>query len=170
VGEWKLVTPAAVAVGAGIALLTAGAARVPWLTPVALAAMLWLPPAAGIRNYKPLETPELIQLAEWAKGKTPQSAVFLFADNGRTNEPGWFRACSLRMVYVDWKGGGQVNYYEFFAREWWDRWNATMAKPVTRESLAEFRRRGVTHLVMRRHEDFGLPVLFQNARYTVYLL
>ncbi len=69
-----------------------------------------------------LETVELDQLAAFAREHTAKDAMFLFPDVGRGLQPGIFRARALRSVYVDWKAGGQVNYYKSLADEWWARW------------------------------------------------
>jgi len=66
---------------------------------------------AMLARYPHLHTPELAQLSDWARANTPKDAVFLFADSGRNLAPGIFRSEALRAVYVDWKGGGQVNYF-----------------------------------------------------------
>jgi hypothetical protein len=48
--------------------------------------------------------------------------VFLFADRGKSLDSGIFRSEALRAIYVDWKGGGQVNYLPEPGLEWWSRW------------------------------------------------
>ncbi len=63
--------------------------------------------------------------ADWARASTPQPSLFLFPDSGTSLAPGVFRARALRGLYVDWKSGGQVNYFPDFSREWWRRWVET---------------------------------------------
>ena len=80
---------------------------------------------------------------------------------------GIFRARSLRGLYVDWKSGGQVNYFPGFAREWWTRWIATGSGrgSVAPEGLS--RLNGVDFVVLKKTIDGVVPV-FQNAGYAVY--
>ena len=87
------------------------------------AALVLIPLAGGVVNYPHLDTPELRQLSEWAAHSTARDAVFLFPDAGRSLEPGVFRSQALRTVYVDWKGGGQVNFVRGFGETWWRRWS-----------------------------------------------
>ena len=118
--KWK---PAAVAVAVAAASAAAPVAALP----AALAAFVALPTLGGVVNYPVVHTPELAQLSAWARSSTPADAVFLFPDSGRGLAPGVFRAEALRAVYVDWKGGGQVNYLGEFGEEWWRRWQQTLA-------------------------------------------
>jgi len=84
------------------------------------------------------DTPALTSLSNWARSETPLDAVFLFPAAGHGLEPGVFRTAALRAVYVDWKGGGQVNYQRDFATEWWFRWQQTM-QGFHAEDLPEIR-------------------------------
>src|SRR5262249_31784867 len=88
-------------------------------------ALAVIPSLSQISNIPNLHTPELAQLSSWAKSITPGDSVFLFADAGRSLDPGIFRAGSLRAVYVDWKSGGQANYLRDFGERWWFRWQQT---------------------------------------------
>jgi len=47
-----------------------------------------------------------------------QDAVFLFPDAARAS-PRHIPHEALRAVYVDWKSGGQANYFRDFGDEWW---------------------------------------------------
>ena len=47
---------------------------------------------------------------------------FVFPGFNRDLAPGIFRSEALRAVYVDWKGGGQVNYLKDLGEQWWFRW------------------------------------------------
>ena len=69
------------------------------------------------KNVEIHATPELAQLSAWARASTPPDAVFLFPDVAHGLDPGIFRAEALRAVYVDWKSGGQANFYAAMARE-----------------------------------------------------
>ena len=93
-----------------------------------LALPLFLIPGFGkLENYPRLHTPELDELARWAHVSTPKDAVFVFPEAGKGLEPGIFRAKALRAVYVDWKGGSQMNVLKGLGEEWWRRWQAAMA-------------------------------------------
>lgn len=119
-------------------------------------AMLW---AAHIVTHRNIETPELAALAEWARNNTRSSSVFVFPDAGRDRSPGWFRARALRAVFVDWKGGGQVNYLRDFGEEWSRRWET-----VNRGVLPE----GINFEVVRRPiAGKGLPA-YSNSSFVVY--
>jgi len=149
----------------GFALLSVAGVRWPRLrlAPVALAAFWVLPSFAGARLIPNLHSPELAALSAWARGATPKSAVFLFADNGRDNYPGIFRAEALRAVYVDWKSGGQVNFLPAFADEWWRRWRKVNPSPGTRADYS-----GIDYLVYAAPKrPAGRVVLFQNSKYAV---
>jgi hypothetical protein len=54
---------------------------------------------------------------------------------------------------VDWKGGGQVNFMEPLAREWWRRWSAIP--------------NGTGDYIVRKAGRCGQAALFANAKYCV---
>ena len=56
---------------------------------------LLIPWVGKVQNYAPVHTPELNDLAQWAKTSTPQDAMFQFANFGQQLEPGIFRARSI---------------------------------------------------------------------------
>ncbi len=115
--------------------------------------------------------PELEELARWARGATDKDAVFLFADAGKSLEPGVFRATSARALYVDWKGGGQINFFREFAGEWWGRWQAALAAPYGEGRWEEYRRLGIDYLVLGvKNRAGGRMVAFENSKYVVYSL
>ena len=112
-----------------VAILAAGASLALWLdrralaiAVVAIGAMAVIPDVGRVQNYPHLRTPELAQLSTWARESTAADAVFAFPTFGHRLEPGIFRAQALRAVYVDWKGGGQVNYLPALGEQWWTRW------------------------------------------------
>ena len=148
----------------GLALLLGLFSRLSRLvTAFLLAPAMAIP--AGIVTYHQLETPQLKELAVWAKAATPPTSVFAFPDAGHDRSLGWFRATALRPVYADWKGGGQLNYLEEFGYEWWRRWQAVMQAS---RSSAEYRALGIDFLVIQhRLADPALPA-YQNSRYFVY--
>jgi len=134
------------------------------------AALLLIPLAGGVVNYLRLETPELDQLSQWAARSTAPDAVFLFPDAGRSLEPGVFRSEALRTVYVDWKGGGQVNFVHGFGETWWRRWSQTMADGFRPADVPKYRAAGIDYLVLPPQQRLPQDPLFANARYLVYPL
>jgi hypothetical protein len=135
---------------------------------VAVAAYFAVPLLGGVVNYPRLHTPELAQLSMWARSSTPKDAVFLFPGAGRGLAPGIFRAEALRAVYVDWKGGGQVNYIKGFGELWWWRWERTMSSDFRPPDIEKYRDLGISYVVVRPADRLPRPALFQNAGYLVY--
>ncbi len=126
-----------------------------------------IPYFSGVQNYRTdLRTPELAQVADWARENTSPDAVFLFADAKRSLEPGIFRADSLRALYVDWKSGGQANYFADFAQQWKTRWNAT-GQCEGGVSAAELGALGIQYAVFKGSSTGG-ELVFRNSRYAVY--
>jgi hypothetical protein len=143
--------------------------RAPRFSPaVALAAFFAIPMLGGIVNYPRLHTPEIEQLSQWARSATSKDAVFLFPDAGRALDPGLFRSEALRAVYVDWKGGGQVNYLKDFGEQWWFRWQQTMANGFRPTDLPKYGALGITYVVLRPPDRLPRPAVFENAKYVVY--
>ena len=155
-----------IALAAAAALAVSRAPR--WSPAVALAAVVALPTAAGVVNYPRLRTPELRELSAWAASETPPDAVFLFADAPRSLDPGIFRAEALRAVYVDWKGGGQINYLRAFADDWWFRWHETLGAGFHPAALLRYEALGITWLVLRPEHALDRPPQFRNEKYVVY--
>jgi hypothetical protein len=163
-----------------LALLTVAAIRVVqsgsrWARLSALAAILtpvFLIPTWGkVENYPELNTPELDQLATWARTSTPQDAVFLFADAGQDLAPGIFRAEALRAIYVDWKSGGQVNFFKDLGEQWWSRWQQTLAKAFDPRDVASYRALGIDYIVVSPKNRLpNATPAFENARYLAYRL
>ena len=142
-----------------------------WVLPAAvfLAALLFLAaPLSGRRSSQGLITPELLQLSAWAREQTPADTVFLFPDAGRGLDPGVFRYYARRAVYVDWKTGGQMNYFRGFSASWWQRWQATMAEPFQPPTLATCRAAGIRYLVFRKPPKWltSAPI-YRNSKYSV---
>jgi hypothetical protein len=97
--------------------------------------------------------------------------VFVFPDAGQQLDPGIFRASALRAVYVDWKAGGQVNFLKAFAREWWPRWQQTMAGRFQPKRVETFAALGIDYVVLRAANRLpGRSPVYQNSRYLVYRL
>ena len=146
-----------------------------WGRLAALAAILvplFLIPSWGkVKNYPALHTPELEQLSAWARTSTSRDAVFLFADAGRDLAPGIFRAEAVRAIYVDWKSGGQVNFFKDLGEEWWSRWQQTLAQPFDPRDVTRYRRLGIDYIVVNPKNRLpDAAPAFENARYVVYKL
>jgi hypothetical protein len=138
--------------------------------PVVAFAAFFVIPLAGIANYPQLHTPELTELSHWAGSTSPKDAVFLFPDARRGLDPGIFRSEAQRAVYVDWKGGGQVNYVEGFGPLWWSRWQQTMVRPFRPSDLSRYPALGITHVVLGPANRLPQPEVFANAQYFVYAI
>jgi hypothetical protein len=93
----------------------------------------------------------------------------VFPEAGRHLDPGIFRAEGLRAVYVDWKGGGQVNYLPDFAADWWFRWQQTM-QGFHAGDLPRYEALGIGYVVLPPGEKLPQSPVFQNADYAVYSL
>ena len=111
-----------------------------------------------VENYAHNETPDVRSLAAWARTSTPEQSLFVFPDAKTALDPGIFRARALRGLYVDWKSGGQVNYFPAFAQEWWKRWQqVNNSHDLT----------GADYVVTKKPIPNATP-LFQNPTYFVY--
>lgn len=174
-GQWASERAAVVAL---LALLSTAAA---WLcarrtgaaaAAAALAAIaapfILIPTLGAVRNYPQLHTLELDQLAAWAAARTPPDSVFLFPTVHRRLEPGIFRASARRALYVDWKGGGQVNIMPRLGMEWWRRWTAVGQAKSLLAPLSRYHPMGIDYLVMRPAErPPSLAPVFENAAWSV---
>jgi hypothetical protein len=137
------------------------------LAPVAaMAAFFAIPVLGGVVNYPRLHTPDLAQLSAWARANTGRDAVFVFPAVNRSLAPGIFRTEALRAVYVDWKGGGQVNYLKDLGEQWWFRWRQT--RTFQPADLAQYTASGISYVVLEA--PLPRPPQFQNSTYFVYHL
>jgi hypothetical protein len=128
-----------------------------------------IPQSKLVENYPRLETSDLRALADWARSSTPQASQFLFPDSGTSLDPGIFRARSLRGLYVDWKSGGQVNYFPEFASLWWSRWVETGSGrwSVTPQDFPKLATIGVDYVVLKKPVPGATPQ-FLGAKYFAY--
>lgn len=128
-----------------------------------------LPPTFGkVRNYSVVDR-DVDELVRFAQERTPKNAMLLFADAGRALYPGVVRARSLRSVYVDWKSGGQVNYYRSLGEEWWTRWKAVNALQFRPEEFDRLPELGVDYVVLTNARR--LPhrqADYETGRFVVY--
>lgn len=144
--------------------------RAPLAAPAVAAAAFFVIPLAGVVNYPRLHTPELAQLSQWARSSTPPDAVFLFPDAAHGLYPGIFRGEALRAVYVDWKGGGQVNYLKDLGEQWWSRWQQTVGARFQPADLAKYDGLGIDYLVVQGRNRLPRPAAFENSKYIAYRL
>jgi hypothetical protein len=137
-----------------------------WLVVLAgLIPFVAFPEIGGIRNFPAIHSEDLDDLAKWAREKTPQDAVFQFADVGRGLEPGIFRARAARAIYADWKAGGQVNFLKTFSGIWAERWNIVSKQ----QPVDVYVRLGIDYVVFRSaHRQPGRTPAFQNEGWVVY--
>jgi hypothetical protein len=148
-----------------LAALTA-LAGIRWAPVVAVAAFFAIPMLGGVVNYPSLHTPDLAQLSAWARANTDRDAVFVFPGAGRSLAPGIFRSEALRAVYVDWKGGGQVNYLKDLGEQWWFRWQQT--RDFRPADLTQYAASGIGYVVLQA--PLPRTAQFQNSSYVVYQL
>lgn len=157
----------------GLALVAALAAR--WqktataalLVPVAAAFLI--PGVGQLRNYSHPHSPALTALSEWAAARTQPGAMFHFADAGHALAPGIFRAEAERALYVDWKGGGQVNQNWTFAREWQSRWNWMREARPPLLPAEDYASAGIDYIVVGPQNGLpGLQPVFSNASWQVF--
>ncbi|HTM52326.1 MAG TPA: DUF6798 domain-containing protein [Bryobacteraceae bacterium] len=143
----------------------------PAVAAAAVTAFFVIPVYGKVRNYPSLHNPALDELSAWARSSTPKSAVFLFPDAGRDLHPGIFRSEALRSVYIDWKSGGQVNYFKDFGEQWWSRWQDLMARPPAERDWTELAEKGIGFLVLKPgHKLAGRQPVFENDKFVVYAL
>ena len=149
----------------GLAAITA-LAGIRWAPAVAVAAFFAIPLLGGVVNYPNLHTPDLAQLSAWARANTPPDAVFVFPGVDRSLAPGIFRSQALRAVYVDWKGGGQVNYLKDLGEQWWFRWR--QIREFRPSDLPQYAADGIGYVVLQ--EPLARAAQYQNDTYVVYKL
>ncbi len=148
----------------------------PWAFGVAAIAGFFLMPIF-VKNYPVPGNGELSELTAWARSSTAKDAVFLFPDLGKDGRPGVFRSKALRAVYVDWKGGGQVNYLHELGEQWWKRWQETMDRSFDARYDASFDARdieryrsyGIDYVVLLpKNEMKERTPVYRNSGFVVY--
>ena len=157
-----------VALAVGLAAITAIASLAPRaglrFGPAVAFAAFFAIPIIGVVNYPRLHTPELAELSAWARANTRPDSVFVFPDVNHGLAPGIFRSEALRAVFVDWKGGGQVNYLKNLGEQWWFRWQQT--RNFQPGDLPKYAAIGIGYVVLQ--EPLPRAPLFQNTAYAVY--
>ncbi|HYM13677.1 MAG TPA: hypothetical protein VEU62_23255, partial [Bryobacterales bacterium] len=142
------------------------------LVAVVAAAFVVIPGGAQLHWSGKPRNPDLDQLSAWARAATPLRAVFLFPDAERSSfDPGIFRAQAERALYVDWKGGGQMNFFQNFSRIWGARWEQTLAVPFQPAELPHFRELGISYVGLSTSNRLpDRKPAFENKKYAVYRL
>lgn len=141
----------------------------PALPIFALACFFLIPTLGGVRNYPVVRTPDLDALAAFARTETPKDAIFLFPEAGKALHPGMFRAEARRCVYVDWKTGGQVNYFRSLGIEWWKRWQETMQSGAADSGADRYRALGIDYIVLGPGKELaGSRLVYRNSQFAVY--
>jgi hypothetical protein len=149
-----------------VTTFAAALAGIRWAPAVAIAAFFAIPLLGRVVNYPQLHTQDLAGLSAWARANTRRDAVFVFPGFNRDLAPGIFRSEALRAVYVDWKGGGQVNYLKDLGEQWWFRWRQT--RTFQPADLPQYGALGITYVVLK--EPISRTPQFQNSTYVVYQL
>ncbi|HYL79013.1 MAG TPA: DUF6798 domain-containing protein [Bryobacteraceae bacterium] len=138
---------------------------------IALAPFFVIPIIGRVRNYREPDLAAIDDLARFARSQTPKDAVFLFADAGTSGDPSVFRAESLRALYVDWKSGGQINYHEVSAQEWWQRWQAANQLRYQPSALDGIEKLPIDFLVLQpKNRVPDRQPVYQSPQFVVYKL
>ena len=120
-------------------------------------------------NGSKLDRHLTLELASWAEENTWGSSMFLFPDAGRELYPGIFRAESQRALWVDWKSGSLVPYFESLAIEWWQRWQETMQRGFSAQRLQSMLSLPIDYYVLKpQNQLVGVPPVYQNRDFVVY--
>lgn len=143
----------------------------PVLVAAAVTPFFALPHLAHVINYPRRNLAALDDLAHFAETRTPKDAVFLFGDAGAGPDPSIFRVVALRAVYVDWKSGGQSNFSDTVARQWWVRWQATNELHFDPSEVRRLRGLGIDYIVLPagRRLDDQRPE-YENSQFAMYKL
>ena len=169
--RWAIVAGASVLTAWGVYAHAKGQTARAGLMVAALLPYWLLPTWGAVVNYRVVDTPEVREVSDWARRNTPKDSMFLFADGGKDPAASIFRARSLRAVYVDWKGGGQVNLLKDFALEWWERWSNVMEPGYAPERVPEYAARGIDYLVLTKANRIpDRAPSFENGRFVVYVI
>ena len=167
--------PLALALALALAALAAASARLRYRGAVLVLAGLLpffaIAKSGLVENYQPLARDAIESLAAWAHDATPQDAVFLFPNARKDVSPAVFRVRAGRALYVDWKGGGQVNYLPDFALEWWKRWQETREGRwnVRAADLRRIAAMGVDYVVVPTEKPIpGEEPAFRNQCFRAY--
>jgi hypothetical protein len=137
-----------------------------WFLLVFLAPLTIIP---EMRHRPEIPRKAVAQLADWAETNTWGSSMFLFPDAGHELYPGMFRAESRRALWVDWKSGAQMKFFESVGDEWAERWQDTMAPEFSIERLQAMLPLPIDYFVLKRaHRLTRVRPVFANREFVVY--
>ena len=171
VNPWLIVLVLALAAASTAGALFAARTRGITLLAAGVLPFLAFPVSGLVRPAEPADSPELRQLAAWAKASTDETAMFLFADEGMYGGSGAFRARALRSIYVDYEGRALVNYFPQFAGEWARRWRDVRVGTwqVGPQDFRELAGWHIDFVVLRKeHAIPSKQAEFSNSHYVVY--
>jgi hypothetical protein len=136
---------------------------------VPVLAMVAAPTISRDANHPKINREPIAEVADWAETNTWGSSMFLFPDAGRDLYPGIFRAESRRAVWVDWKSGSLGDYFESFAKDWWERWQQTMEGSFSAQRLQRMLPLPVDYYVLKRANHLAdVKPVFGNREFVVY--
>lgn len=160
--------PRYIVIGTFVGLTVFAVDRIARRLPLTLAACLslvcveiYFSPSPPIENNFVVE---LTRLATWAQLNTDRAAVFALPGVD-PRSTALFRVLAKRSLFVDFVGGGHVNYSSGFADEWLKRWTWQNS----RQSLGEFNHAGIDSIILPITSPLrsGVP-LFGTDSYKVY--
>jgi hypothetical protein len=135
----------------------------------AFASVFAIAATAHLGNTSKIDRNPIVELANWAEENTWGSSMFLFPDAGRELYPGIFRAESRRALWVDWKSGSLIPYFESLAVEWWQRWHDTMQGKFSPQRLQNMLPLPVDYYGLKRENELeSIRPVFQNREFVVY--
>ena len=138
------------------------------ITVLAAASFFAMRDVAKIYVYPKVHTPDLANLARWARTATPADCVFHFPDAKQELYPGLFRGDAVRAIYVDWKSGGQVNFHEKLANQWWQRWQSEMAEGYNTRPIESYAAIADFVVLKTKNRLTNARAIYENGTYLVY--
>lgn len=140
---------------------------------------LWLAATLGLlltpflvrrpAGSSPLDQASVASLSSWALQNTWGGSMFFFAGNNISNDPGRFRALSLRPVYVDWEGGKLSRYSESLATDWRSRWDRAADDSRVEAQVRRLLMEPIDYFVVPADSSYAIgKSVFTNDRVRVY--
>ncbi len=76
-----------------------------------------------------------------------------------------------RALYVDRKGGGQINFLREFTDIWWKRWQETLGRPFDPSNPGYYSSLGIDYLIVRPENRLpGVTPVYENPKYIMFRL
>jgi len=111
----------------------------------------------------------LADLSEYAATLADTARELTLDEEYRAGSDVQFWAEAVRALYVDWKGGGQVNQNWTFAREWQSRWNWVREAQPPLLPAEEYASAGIDYVVVGPKNGLpGLQPVYSNASWQVF--